>query len=74
MKLTPKLGMRVAPKGVKNAKTMSGVIVRVVEPEGEHHGTIFVWQEHRLDYGADNCEHYAYYDDEQLGSVLKELR
>lgn len=37
-----------------------GIVVKI-EPgtDNENHGTIYVWQENRMDYGADNCEHYA---------------
>lgn len=41
-----------------------GVVVRIRPPEGpesvENHGTIWVWLDTVMEYGADNCEHYAF--------------
>lgn len=50
-----KVGMEV-----KDAWGQKGVVVKIVPPEDANsHGTIFVWQSERLEYGADNCEHYS---------------
>lgn len=39
-----------------------GVVVKIVPGHDiEDHGTIFVWQSERDDYGADNCEHYVHF-------------
>ena len=39
-----------------------GVVVKIIPGiDNENHGTIFVWQQDRLEYGADNCEHYVHY-------------
>ena len=40
-----------------------GIVVKI-EPgiDSEDHGGIFVWQLDRLNYGADNCEHYAHFN------------
>lgn len=43
-----------------------GIVVKIIEPEDpknpsiDDHGTIFVWQLDRIEYGSDNCEHYCY--------------
>jgi len=34
-------------------------IVDVLESDNKLNGTIYVWQEDRTEYGADNCEHYC---------------
>ena len=37
-----------------------GVVVKIESGEdADSHGTIFVWQEYRTEYGSDNCEHYV---------------
>ena len=40
-----------------------GVVVKIPPHNPENpiveHGIIYVWQEERYEYGADNCEHYA---------------
>lgn len=37
-----------------------GVVTRILPgTDTENHGTIYVWQMDRFDYGSDNCEHYA---------------
>ncbi len=56
----PELGTRVIDK----QQGHKGVIVKVVLPENgegsdEDHGTIYVWQEDKFNYGGDNCEHYC---------------
>lgn len=39
-----------------------GIVVRIkLGHTAEDHGTIHVWQLNRLEYGADNCEHYSEY-------------
>ena len=36
-----------------------GIVVKIVKGTShEEHGTIYVWQMDRMEYGADNCEHY----------------
>ena len=41
-----------------------GVVVKIIphNPENpiEEHGTVYVWQEDRMGYGGDNCEHYCH--------------
>jgi signal peptidase I len=37
-----------------------GVVVKIIPGiSDEKHGTIYVWQMDRTEYGADNCEHYV---------------
>jgi len=37
-----------------------GIVVKIIKgTNDEDHGTIYIWQEDRDKYGADNCEHYA---------------
>jgi hypothetical protein len=39
-----------------------GIVVKIKEGwNDEDHGTVTVWQMNRLDYGADNCEHYPHF-------------
>jgi hypothetical protein len=38
-----------------------GVVVKITEGISvEDHGCVWVWQEDRYEYGADNCEHYCH--------------
>lgn len=39
-----------------------GIVVKIVVPENldEDEGIIYVWQSEKIEYGADNCEHYHY--------------
>lgn len=47
---------------VVDSEGYKGVVVRIEHgPTVESHGTIYVWQCDRIEYGADNCEHYPYY-------------
>lgn len=47
--------------GVKDVEGYKGIVVKIIEPDDEqNHGTIYVWQSDRTDYGADNCEHYSF--------------
>lgn len=53
-----KLGQRVI-----DGYGLKGVVVKVIKPleeDDESHGTIYVWQEDKTGYGADNCEHYTH--------------
>ena len=48
---------------VKDAWGNLGIVVKIEipdEPSIENHGTVFVWQSERTEYGSDNCEHYCY--------------
>lgn len=39
-----------------------GIVVQITEGyDIEDHGCIAVWQSERTEYGADNCEHYAFF-------------
>lgn len=45
---------------VKDRRGWEGIVVRIWPgTDNVNHGTINVWQENQLDYGADNCEHYS---------------
>lgn len=50
-----------------------GIVVRI-EPghDIEDHGTVFVWQIDRLEYGADNCEHYCEFGWEKSLVVIEQ--
>ncbi len=40
-----------------------GVVVKIEKGfNNEDHGTVYVWQTDRMDYGADNCEHYPEFE------------
>lgn len=52
--IEPNLGMEVV-----DDDGYHGVIVKIVPKSDEFHGTIFVWQKDRMEYGGDNCEHYT---------------
>lgn len=47
-----------------------GVVVKIVMPENcssfEDHGTVFVWQSEKVEYGSDNCEHYPFHSWKEL--------
>ena len=49
-----------------------GVVVKIEKGHNiEDHGTIFVWQIDRYEYGADNCEHYCEFGWEKSLKVLE---
>lgn len=56
--IEPRIGMEV-----KDIHGHKGIIVKIELPEGEitkeNHGTLYVWQSERTNYGTDNCEHYC---------------
>ena len=46
-----------------------GVVVRIDIPNNpcfENHGTVYVWQSEKTEYGSDNCEHYTFIDWKKL--------
>jgi hypothetical protein len=50
---------------VQDSVGARGVVVRIDAPDKptiEDHGFVYVWQDTRTGWGADNCEHYAFYD------------
>jgi hypothetical protein len=52
-----------------------GVVVKIVKPDVptiEDHGTVFVWQSDRIEYGADNCEHYTFHNWQKVLRVVNE--
>jgi hypothetical protein len=59
---------------VKDIWGHEGVVVEVVKWPGEltfsNHGGIAVWQSERTDYGADNCEHYPYFEWDKVLTIL----
>lgn len=74
MTFIPKVGMKVEPIGVKNKKSLQGIIVEVTPPTDQGHGTVATWLTNKTGYGQDNCEHYAYVSDEQIARVLREVK
>lgn len=37
-----------------------GIVVKIIPgASNEDHGSIYVWQSEKLEYGSDNCEHYV---------------
>lgn len=50
-----------------------GVIVYIVPGNtDEDHGCIAVWQSERINYGADNCEHYPYHNWKKLLTIVED--
>ena len=48
-----------------------GIVVKIVPGyDIEDHGTIYVWQSERTNYGADNCEHYVYHNWEKVLKII----
>jgi hypothetical protein len=50
-----------------------GIVVKIVKPENptvEDHGTIYVWQSEKFEYGSDNCEHYVFHNWEKFLTVI----
>jgi hypothetical protein len=40
-----------------------GIVVKITPGSSrEEHGTVYVWQLNRTEYGADNCEHYPEFE------------
>lgn len=65
---TIKLGDRVIDKW-----GWRGVVVDVVYGHSvEEHGSIKVWQSDRTEFGADNCQHYCYFEWEKVLRILKD--
>lgn len=51
-----------------------GVVVKIREGFSvENHGTIYVWQMNRTNYGADNCEHYVHYGWEKILTIVESV-
>jgi hypothetical protein len=49
-----------------------GVVVKIIPGiSDEEHGTIYVWQMDRTEYGADNCEHYVEFGWEKHLTVIE---
>jgi len=45
---------------VIDAEKNRGIVVKIIPGvSAEEHGTIYVWQSERMEYGSDNCEHYV---------------
>lgn len=49
------LGLRIVDQ-FKNY----GIIVKIEKNTKDFHGIIYSWQENRINYGNDNCEHYSF--------------
>jgi len=49
-----------------------GVVVKIVPGfDIENHGTVYVWQMDRMDYGSDNCEHYCEFGWEKSLKIIE---
>jgi hypothetical protein len=49
-----------------------GVVVKIVPGfDTENHGTVYVWQMDRMDYGSDNCEHYCEFGWEKSLKIIE---
>lgn len=58
----------------KSKKGYKGVVVKIEKgTDDENHGTVFVWQMDRMEYGSDNCEHYTYFGWENFLKVIKDV-
>jgi len=52
-----------------------GIIVKIIPgTDDENHGIIYVWQLNDIEYGVDNCEHYAELSCRQNPSLLRILK
>lgn len=52
-----------------------GIVVKIIPGQDvEEHGTIFVWQLNRTEYGIDNCEHYCHFGWRNVLKVLKQRK
>lgn len=59
---------------VKDRNGWEGIVVKIIAgTDNEDHGTIYVWQENQMDYGADNCEHYCEINWRENLEVLESL-
>ena len=57
---------------VEDAFGNRGIVVKIIKGNDDiDHGTVYVWQLDRVEYGQDNCEHYP-----ELGweRILKKIR
>ena len=44
---------------VVDAEGHRGVVVKIVQDQEDDHGCVYVWQQDKVGYGSDNCEHTA---------------
>lgn len=51
-----------------------GIVVKIHRrySDIENHGTIYVWQLNRQNYGIDNCKHYPYHNWEQNLKIMQD--
>ena len=49
----------VGDKVIDIDKNLGIVVKIIIGTDIDDHGTIYVWQLERVEYGSDNCEHYA---------------
>lgn len=45
---------------VVDSEGNKGVVVKIIEPNVDSDGVVYIWQSDRMEYGSDNCEHYTY--------------
>ncbi len=49
-----------------------GIVVKIIIGDTiEDHGTVYVWQMSRTNYGIDNCEHYPYSNWPKFFHIIK---
>lgn len=49
-----------------------GIVVKIIPgTDNENHGAVYVWQMNKLNYGADNCEHYSHFKWSDFLKILK---
>jgi hypothetical protein len=50
-----------------------GIVVKIIHGiDVEDHGTVYVWQSERTEYGGDNCEHYVEFGWQKCLRVIDE--
>lgn len=49
-----------------------GIVVKIKKGVSDSdHGTVHVWQLDKIDYGADNCEHYPEFNWQSILKIIK---
>ncbi len=51
----------------------TGIVVKIIPGvDTEDHGTVYVWRDSEMYYGADNCEHYVEFGWQRNLRILEE--